>query len=94
MARIKRSTILANDGGVINMPGGFRVTVELLDKEEAKDQMGSQALALYYQDDHVIALKKSRSVKQRRTDLEHELQHMCVDWIDHYMRKSFMRRKK
>lgn len=88
MARMKPATVLYNYGGTIRMPGNFRVKVELLDKHDAKDQMGSQVLAQYSQDDHVISLKKNRTSKQRKSDLEHELQHCCVDWIDHFMRKS------
>jgi len=84
---VRRSVLLTKDGGVINMPGRFKVRVEILGKEDARDQMGSKVLAQYYQDDHLILLKRSRKSKQRRTDLEHELQHMCVDWIDHFMRK-------
>ena len=85
---IRRSTILNNYGGVFTMPGGFKVRVEILGKEEAREQMGNQCLAQYYQDDHVIMLKRSRKPKQRRTDLEHELSHMVVDWIDHFVRKA------
>jgi len=89
----RHSTILKNYGGTFTMPGGFRVTVDILDKSDARDQMGSQVLAQYYQDDHIILLKRSRSAKQRKTDLEHELQHMVVDWIDHFVRKAKIVRK-
>ena len=90
----KRSTLLTNYGGVLNMPGGFKVRVEILDKQDARDQMGSKVLAQYYQDDHIILLKRSRPAKQRKSDLEHELQHMCVDWIDHFIRKAKITRKR
>lgn len=92
--RTKISTGLANHGGAFTMPGGFRVRVEILDKQDAKDQMGSQVLAQYYQDEHLILLKRSRSAKQRKTDLEHELQHMCVDFIDHFVRKAKVTKKR
>ena len=91
---MRRSTILNNYGGVFSMPGGFKVRVDILDKTDAKDQMGSKVLAQYYQDDHLILLKRSRSAKKRKTDLEHELQHMCVDWIDHFIRKARVTTKK
>ncbi|MGH9910321.1 MAG: hypothetical protein ACRD32_06735, partial [Nitrososphaerales archaeon] len=81
-------TILNRYGGVFTMPGGFKVRVEILGKEDARDQMGSKVLAQYYQDDHLILLKRSRTPKKRRTDLEHELFHMAVDWIDHFVRKA------
>ena len=90
---IKKSTILNNHGGVFTMPGGFKVRVEILDKQEAQDQMGSKVLAQYYHDDHLIVLKRSRAPKKRRTDLEHELQHMCVDWIDFFIRKAKIKMK-
>lgn len=86
--RAKISTLLANNGGSFTMPGRFKVRVELLDKSDAKDTMGSQVLAQYYPDEHLIILKRSRSAKQRKSDLEHELQHCCVDWVDHYIRKA------
>ena len=92
MLIMKIATHLYQYGGIIRMPGGFKVTVVLLDKEEAKDTLGSQVLAAYWQEDHVITLKKSRSARQRKTDLEHELQHMTVDWIDHFIRKARCRK--
>jgi Zn-dependent peptidase ImmA (M78 family) len=91
---MRRSTILKNYGGVFSMPGGFKVRVDILDKNDARDQMGSQVLAQYYHDDHLIVLKRSRSDKQRKSDLEHELQHMCVDWIDHFVRKARVIKKR
>ena len=80
--------MLIREGGAFRMPGGFQVHVELLDRQDAKDQMGGKILAQYSQDDHIISLKRARSTKQRRADLAHELQHCCVDWIDHFLRKA------
>lgn len=85
---MKLATRLYKDGGIIRMPGGFKVRVDILGKEDAKDVLGGQILAAYWQEEHIITLKKSRSVRQRKTDLEHEMQHMCVDFIDHFMRKA------
>lgn len=70
------------------MPGGFKVRVELLDEDEANDEMGNEVLAQYYHDDHVIQLRKARTATQRKSDFEHELQHMCVDWVDYFIRKA------
>lgn len=70
------------------MPGRFKVTVHILDKTEAKDEMDSKALAMYYQDEHAIVLRKSRSQAKRKEDLEHEISHMCIDWADHFIRKA------
>lgn len=86
----KQSTILNKDGGSFTMPGRFKVTVQILDKKEARDEMDSQALAQYYQAEHVIVLRKTRSQRKRKSDLEHELQHACVDWVDHFMRKAWV----
>ena len=85
---MKLVTRFYKSGGIIRMPGGFKVRVEVLGKEDAKDSMGGQILAAYWQEEHIITLRKSRTARQRKTDLEHELQHMCVDFIDHFMRKS------
>jgi Zn-dependent peptidase ImmA (M78 family) len=70
------------------MPGGFKVKVQVVSKEDESDEIGEQTLACYYHEDHLIQLRSSRSLKQRKTDLEHELQHCCVDWVDHFIRKS------
>lgn len=88
--RRKQSTILINDGGSFTLPGNFRVSVHILGKNDAKDDMDSQSLAMYYQDEHSILLRRSRSKKNRKADLEHELQHCCVDWVDHFIRKSYV----
>ena len=85
---MKLATSIYKNGGIIKMPGGFRVSVHILGKEDAKDTMGGQILAAYWQEEHAITLKRSRSAKQRKADLEHELQHMAVDWIDHFIRKA------
>jgi len=84
----RRSTLLNNHGGTFTMPGGFRVRVEILDHEEANAEMGVEVLAQYYHDDHVIQLRKNRTAKQRKSDLEHELQHCSIDWVDYFMRKA------
>ena len=86
--RQKQSTLLAKYGGSFTMPGRFKVTVHVLDKTESRDEMDTQALAMYYQDEHAIMLRKDRSQKHRKADLEHELQHMAIDWIDHFIRKA------
>lgn len=82
------STKLNKVGGVFTMPGGFRVKVQVVPKEDEKEEIGDETLACYYHADHLIQLRSSRSVAQRRTDLEHELQHACVDWVDFFIRKS------
>lgn len=88
MKKVRLSTLLNRQGGVFTMPGGFKVRVEILDSEEANAEMGREVLAQYYHEDHLIQLRKSRTPKQRKTDFEHELQHCCVDWVDHFIRKA------
>ena len=70
------------------MPGGFKVKVQIVDKDDESEEIGESTLACYYHEDHLIQLRSSRSLKQRKTDLEHELQHACVDWVDYFIRKS------
>ena len=84
----RKSTELIRHGGVFTLVGGFRVRVEILDKDEAREEMGNEVLAQYFHDDHVIQLRKSRSLKQRRADFEHELQHCCIDWVDYFCRRA------
>lgn len=85
---MRKSTVLIKYGGVFTMPGGFRVRVELLDKDEADAEMGKEVLAQFFHDDHLIQLRKNRTIKQRRLDLEHEISHACIDWADFFMRKA------
>ena len=82
------ATRLNVDGGIFSMPGGFKVRVEILDKDEAEEEIGPEYLAHYCHDDHLIQLRRSRSNADRLTDLEHELQHCCVDWVDFFIRKA------
>lgn len=88
MKKVRTSTHLRENGGVFVMPGGFKVRVELLGKDEADAEMGREVLAQYYHEDHLIQLRRSRSKKQRKSDFEHELQHCCVDWVDYFIRKA------
>lgn len=84
----KLSTLLNSQGGTFTMPGGFKVKVEILDKDEADAEMGREALAQYFHEDHLIQLRKERTLTQRRSDFEHELQHMTIDWVDFFIRKA------
>ena len=81
-------TKLNKKGGTFTLPGGFKVRIEIVPKDDEAEEIGEQTLACYYHEDHLIQLRSSRSLKQRKTDLEHELQHCCVDWVDHFIRKS------
>ena len=85
---MRTSTSLNKYGGVFTMPGGFKVKVEILEHEDANAEMGAEALAQYYHEDHLIQLRRTRTAKQRKTDLEHELQHMVVDWVDYFIRRA------
>ena len=88
MKKVRTSTKLREQGGMFVMPGGFKVRVELLQKDEADAEMGREVLAQYFHEDHLIQLRKCRSKKQRKSDFEHELQHMTVDWVDYFIRKA------
>lgn len=88
MSKPRTATVLREQGGTFTMPGGFKVKVEILNKEEANDEMGPEVLAQYYHEDHLIQLRKGRTKKQRKSDFEHELQHCCVDWVDYFVRKA------
>lgn len=81
------SSVYASRGGSFTMPGDFVVNISVLGKREAQEEMGTN-LAQYYQGEHRILLRKARTLKERRADLEHELAHMCIDWADHFIRKS------
>ena len=90
MKRVKQATLLNKYGGTFTMPGRFRVRVQILDKDEERTEIPGKVLAQYWQSEHLIVLRGSRTLKQRKSDLEHELQHACVDWVDHMMRKAYV----
>mgnify|MGYP001615987598 CR=1 FL=1 len=88
MKKTRTSTLLNKQGGTFTMPGRFKVRVEILDNKSANKEMGRETLAQYYHENHLIQLRRSRTLKQRKSDLEHELQHCCVDWVDYFIRKA------
>jgi hypothetical protein len=90
MKRTKQATLLNKYGGAITLPGRFRVRIQILDKNEERTEIPGKVLAQYFQTEHLITLRSSRNLKQRKSDLEHELQHACVDWVDHMMRKAYV----
>lgn len=70
------------------MPGPFTVKVHILEGTDENDEIGEVNLAEYVLDEHTINLRRSRSSKQRREDLAHELSHMLVEWLDYYTHKA------
>ena len=83
----KLSTLLVSQGGTFTMPGKFKVPIKLVTKGAEHDDMDTHAYAEFEHDTNIITLRTSRKRRQRRSDLEHELQHMAVDWINHVMHK-------
>ena len=73
------------------MPGKFRVIIRVANKGDEKQDISPDALAEYEHDTNVIVLRSSRTQRQRREDLQHELQHLVVEWMDHIMRKVRVR---
>ena len=69
------------------MPGRFKVIIRVANKGDEKQDISPSALAEYEHDTNIIVLRSSRTQRQRREDLAHELQHLAVEWIDHMMRK-------
>jgi len=89
----KLSTLLIKQGGTFNMPGHFQIKVVLVPKAEEKAELDTNSCAEFEHDSNIISLRTSRNLKQRRADLDHELQHACVDWIEHTMHKVRIRVK-
>ena len=83
----KLSTLLVSQGGTFSMPGKFKVPIKLVTKDAERDEISPEAYSEFEHDTNIITIRTSRKRRQRRTDLEHELQHMVVDWINHVMNK-------
>lgn len=82
------STHLAKHGGVLTLPGDFVIKVDVLGTHEAKKDIATDCLAQYFIEEHRIVLRRSRKLKDRKLDLDHEIQHGLVDWLDFFMRKA------
>ena len=89
----KLSTMLIQRGGVFNMPGRHQIVVRIVPKSEERTDLDTNSCAEFEHDSNIISLRTSRNLKQRRADLDHELQHACVDWINHVMNKVRVRVK-
>lgn len=85
------STLLIKNGGTLHMPGRFLIEVRVVPRSEEKDDLDKNSCAEFEHDSNIISLRTSRKLTQRRADLDHELQHACVDWIDHIVRKVRIR---
>ena len=65
----------------VNLPFGYTIRVRQVSKRECEDRVGFNALAGWVADERTVYLTKSRTIKQRRADLGHELQHVLVDYL-------------
>ena len=84
----KLSTLMVTQGETrFTMPGKFKVIIRVANKGDEKEDISPDALAEYEHDTNIIVLRSSRTQRQRREDLAHELQHLCVEWLDHIIRK-------
>ena len=53
-------TKLNKRGGTFTMPGGFKVKVQIVDKDDESEEIGESTLACYYNEDNLIQLMSSR----------------------------------
>lgn len=71
---------------ILKFPGGYRVKIKR--HKRAYMQSYGNALALWGEDRKnggTIRLDRTRSKKQRRMDLRHELGHVFTDWLEFFM---------
>jgi Zn-dependent peptidase ImmA (M78 family) len=69
----------------VNFPFGFSIRVRQITRTEMSATVGEDAVAGWMQGARTIYLLKSRTMKQKRSDLAHELGHVAVDYVDYLL---------
>jgi hypothetical protein len=65
----------------VKFPFGYVVKVEQLSPDDLFEKVGTKtAHSLWFVDDLIIYLDKSRPIKLKRDDLIHEMDHAFNDW--------------
>lgn len=66
----------------LHFPFGYTIKVKQATKREVAEEIGDGALAGWISDDRTIYLTRSRTPRQKRSDLAHEMSHAVVDYVD------------
>lgn len=66
----------------IHFPFEYVIKVRQITRSEMNDRVGDGALAGWLSCERTIYLTRSRSTKQKRGDLAHEMSHAVVDYGD------------
>ena len=69
----------------VNFPFGFNIRIRQLTRTEMNETIGYDAVAGWTHAERTIYLTKSRTTKQKRSDLAHELGHAAVDYVDYLL---------
>lgn len=69
----------------VNFPFGFNIRIKQLTRTEMSATIGDDAIAGWFHADRTIYLLKSRTTKQKRSDLAHEIGHAAVDYVDYLL---------
>ncbi len=69
----------------IVFPFGYVIRVRQISRTEMWNTVGENALAGWLSCERTIYLTRSRSTRQKRADLGHELGHAIVDYNDHLL---------
>lgn len=64
----------------VTLPFHYRVQVKQIPDSDFNEEIGADALAGWVVEEKTIYLRSSRTLKQRRADLAHEMLHVVSDW--------------
>lgn len=70
----------------IVFPYGYVIRIKQQERDTFRDEHGDAGLAFWEEgiNGGTIYLDKSRPLRKRLEDLEHELGHGWIDWLEHY----------
>jgi Zn-dependent peptidase ImmA (M78 family) len=69
----------------VNFPFGFSIRIRQITRTAMSATIGDDAVAGWFYGERTIFLLKSRTTKQKRSDLAHELGHAAVDYVDYLL---------
>ena len=67
---------------VVRLPFGYHIRVLQVSKRELRLRVGDDCVAGWVVGDRAIYLTRSRSMREKRSDLAHELSHAMVDFFE------------
>jgi len=68
----------------VRLPFGYHVRVKQVTLKELRLRVGDDCVAGWVAADRTIYIVRSRSMRDKRADLAHELGHVMVDFVEIY----------